>query len=95
MEVLSSAFPSSTPASIQLDNIIFYPGPPSEKRCGSALTEADAWPDTDEVLAEAQQDWRYSTQQLDLILDSGVMNEGETQDGYLCSISMLNTRYYR
>ena len=78
MELLTSTFPSSSRATIQLDDIIFYPGPPLEKRCGSAFPEANAWPDADEVLAKAQQDWNCHTEQLDLILDSSVTSEGKT-----------------
>lgn len=42
-------------APAQLDNIVFYTGPPSEKRRGAASPGAEEWPDIDELLAMAAQ----------------------------------------
>ena len=76
METLTSSFPSSTRA--QLDNIIFYPGPASEKRCKSASTGADEWLDIDEILAQVLREvWRASTEECDLTGGFDVMGRGE------------------
>ena len=86
MEVMTSSFPSGNPTRTQLDDIIFYSGPPSKKSYASAPADGDVWPDIDEILAEAaQQHWGTSIERLDLQAGFDVTVKGEPRSNGLYS----------
>ena len=78
-EAMTSSFTSKNPGGIQLDKIIFYPGPTSEKRRESTTpTDSDAWPDIDKIFT--QQEWDTGME-WDPILSFDATGDGE---GHSC-----------
>lgn len=81
---MTCSFPSSTRA--QLDNIIFYAGPPSKKSCELASTNADEWSDIDEILAQATREERATgIEDFDFATGFDGTGEGELSLRLLCT----------
>ena len=91
---MTCSFPSSTRA--QLDKIIFYSGPPSKTSRESASTDAEEWPDIDEILAQAdQQEWAAGIEELDFTTGFKSTREGELRLHHPCSCTPANALNYR
>ena len=85
METMTSSFPSSTYTRPQLDNIVFYSGPASPKRCASS-SNADKWPDIHEILAQAaQQEWETEVEGFDFSGGFDITSDGEFRLHRLCT----------
>ena len=91
---MTRSFPSSTRA--QLDKIIFYAGPPSKTSRESASTDAEEWPDIDEILAQAdQQEWAAGIEGFDFTTGFESTREGELRLHHPCSRTPANALNYR
>lgn len=74
---MTCSFPSKTRT--QLDNIIFFTGPPAEKKGRkSASDNIDEWLDIDQILASGgDEGWLHSVAGLDWTAGLDNMAEGE------------------
>lgn len=90
MEAMIRSFPSSSRA--QLDNIIFYGGPPSKKSGNSAFIAVEEWLDTDEILAPAAgEDWTTSKEHYDFTTGYDLYGEGKRRVHLLHYVAVSHT----
>ena len=84
MEAMTCSFSSKTRA--QVDDIIFYTGPPTKKSCELASTDANEWPDVDEIIAQtAQEGWTTGIEDFDFVTRFDSTGEGKLCLQLLCT----------